>query len=865
MASDVGAAVAASLPGGTQGFPVTQEAPQLIEDTPEEIRDFQKIINLRNLIYTGMHPRFKPPSILRPAATTAEAPPASLASMAEKNKGVMQSWGKQTAAGALGAAGVNAATTTATTTSTGVATITAAPSPATTAAAPPKSQIDDVLLTKSEVLIRAEQALKRQRIEQEVKQQLSQKKAIHRTDVEVRDGHAFVADDVDIEDAMSKAGIPIKPLDRLEDPASLQRLHNFFGDKDEGNKLPELDTRMDTREEVSQPAQPEGSSSTLAEIMNTTTAVRPAESPRAPVLFRPAESPRERERLHRPSSSRRESVLPSPQAQAPPLPIPERMHSPQPRYSATNQVRSPAAPQPVRPANMARVESQDHIREFEQGAAVRAFAEPVERVERHSPPQAHQPIQYPARRVRSPEPYIKQEPRASPRLASPLRDSYARRPPSPVARPGSVYGRPPYEHSAAAPDYHYAEPQHPPPPHHRPQYDPYSYYPPPPAYGYPPPPVDPHRPAYPLTYATPPPAGAYYPPARPPYDEYPPHATRYASRPPPEASPPRRLASPGAFPPFRARRSTRSISPNRRGRASVRPHSPKPERQASPARPPRPPTALARGEDGRALAEPRADPMMADYARRGYYDRDPYYPPPPPGRYDGMAPPPLMLREGDWRGYRDREYSSYPPVPPPRAAYPMDYNRDPRAPSVPPLEHEAYLPPPRDPRDPRNPRDYYPRPDPRDPRDPRDMDGRDGRMSVRPEARPQSVRLVDGRMSVRPEVPEFYGGGRDYRAGSVRPDVERERYGLSAQSYGTLGTQIMPGGYDTRASGSQVQNPVNPGHAGQAAQAPYDSRASQATVPHAHQPSHSGQASQPQMPPLPVGYYGRPPFEEYRR
>lgn len=747
-----------------------------IEDTPEESRDFQKIINLRNEIYTWKHPRFKPSSISRPThsespATTNNVPNQTL----EKNKAPPATpWTRnKTPVGP----------------STG------------------KSQIDDVLLTKSEVLIKAETSLKRQRIEQELKHQLEQRKHETKTGIDIKDGHAVVEEDVDIEAVMSKAGIRMKPVERPEDLPSASRLKSF------GDKTNEAEIRTEI---VPNPG------AAGAESLHTTTGssrpsearpaeIRPVETQLAISLTRTVETLRERDR--RPlgaSSFRRDNVPPPPPPPPQPqAPQPERIHSPQPRYSATSQVKSPAAPQPVRPANMARVESQDHIREIENGSNG-GYTGPAERASPHPP---IYPTQVPTKRTRqSPEPYIKQEP-----IPSPFpRDDYARRQPSPGMRPpsrGSVYhNRPPYDYPVGAVhDYRYQQPQPPPappPPQHRHQFDPYPYREDPYAYP-PPPPIEYRRPAYPPAYPPPSAAAPYYPP-RPIYDDYPPPA-RYSSRPPVLARQPpiRRSASPPVTY-KRQRRDSRSISPDRRERrlSPGESNSPGPMNMRQPGGSPtptntrraRPVTTAARAlnDEERGESTPqRGEPMVMEYAcpppprERAYYDgRDPYYglpPPPPPARYDEpflTRPESGMLRrDGDWRSYRERDY----PFPPQaRPAVPLG------APPYPPPSEYARAPsmaPPSDALEYSARAEYYGRPEGRD---------ADGRGSVRPEERAYPP---PRQQSVRPDAPDFYGE-RSYRSASVRPDLERERYSIP-----------------------------------------------------------------PPMPPPPPGYYGRPPYDEggYRR
>ncbi|KAI5842847.1 hypothetical protein BZA05DRAFT_411639 [Tricharina praecox] len=762
MASDV-----AQLPGSVPASPA---------DTPEEIRDYQRIINLRNEIYMGRHSRFKPPSIVRSVAAATPAPlPAATSTSG-------QSSSKPTPVMTTKKSTIPAASNPA-------AIVTAVPSTAATNASA-TGQIEDVLLTKSDVLIRAETTLKRQRIEHEVRNQLEQKKYEARLGMEVKDGKAVaeVEDDVDLEAAMQKAGMWLKPVERPEDPSSINKLKGFFGDKgerdDRGNRDRGDGGEM-ARKSNDSPARWQEHVEDRFDSRRVTAAAgveATREVPIEPPHSRIVETLRERERRPQPLppvSKPQQSTSPldpfQPSYSASNL-ARSPLASPQPRYSATSQVRSPAAPQPVRPANVARVESQDRIIE-------------LENAERLSPPPPAHTVQVPSKRARqpSPDPYPKQEPINAPPF--PPRDEYARRMMSPeivgALRPSSREsahpGGPPYRMppDVAAHGYY----QHPSPygqPPHRHPYEGYPYQDP---YAYPPPPPDYRRP-YAPQYAAPPSAPPYYAP-RPAYEDY----GRYGTKPPPSVRPPfpRRSASPSD--PYARRRDSRSISPDVRGRRDIMGNNtPGPVNQRlPPAGSPSPKRARLmpdgveqdiRGPGPVAMEYPYPPPPRdpRDPRDRVYYEaREPSFAPPAPHARYPEEPPFLMPRpesvmyrgEEDYRGYRKRDYSgssqSRPPVPlggsyPPPPEYARPLTRAAMAVLPDGLEYP-----------PRAGVDYYGR--------------SDGRASVRPgEGAYLPPPPPPRQPSVRPDVPEYYGDRVYSRAASVRPDLERERYSIPPPS-----------------------------------------------------------------------------------
>ncbi|KAI5779296.1 hypothetical protein EDC01DRAFT_790488 [Geopyxis carbonaria] len=505
-----------------------------------------------------------------------------------------------------------------------------------------ETHFPNVLLVKSDVLVKAETTLKRQRIEKEVKHQLEQRKMDGRLGMDVRDGHVVPEEDFDLESEMLNAGIHLKPVERPDDPASANKLSPFFGSEPAKARPEEAEQAQQqqiaalpppplplqsqpTRAQQQQPLPPperpveerfvehrpplatppgyQGASGpVLAARVPENLLARVGDTPMANA------SPRDHVRAAPSGSFAREHPPPMPLTSGsfarehPPMPPTshaERMHSPQPRYSATSQVRTPAAPQPVRPANMARVESQDHhVVELESGSPGPDYSRG------RSPP--------PLMR-RSPQP-IKQEP------LSPYGRDY-RRPPTPDA-----YRRPVYDPRPPPREY-YPQPPPPfaPPPTH---YD--AYYRDD-AYRYAPPPVDYHRRHYSTPYAPPP----VYPPR--PYDDY-----RGYSRPPPSTRPPSLRRSPSPRRP--QRRDSRSASPRRTPPRVAATPAPAPVRydDRDPYYPPRP--AAAPWATTTATRDYRAPSVHPDLYRHHAAsvrpEREYFEPPPPPGSMPpGSLPP----------------------------------------------------------------------------------------------------------------------------------------------------------------------------------------------------------------------------------
>ncbi|KAL0638152.1 hypothetical protein Q9L58_002765 [Maublancomyces gigas] len=630
MATDVHMSSSLPFPAHTNGA----------TDTEHEIHEYQKIIMLRNEIYAGNNPRFKPASqpgsVSRSTPQTANPPSGP---SADKNRPALP----------LPLCALRG-------------------QPQNRSALPDsiqmsESEIKDILLAKSEILVSAEIKLKRQRIEKELKRQLEEKRQV------------IQEEDLNLEEVMEKAGLSAKTI-RPEEPTQEDV------DMQTGEPAPR---RQGVQEEERAPD------------VHVVEASRGKPPPTGPAAM---SASRDQEMSSRDTDADMKSYNG----------LAEHIYSPpaRPRYSATSQLRSPAAPQPVRPANMARVESQDQriIEVDDDDGGDDDDDVSYGRYSENAGGRA------PYRSRASPVPYIKPEPGSpgyrvpAPRGHTPGRSGGGGG--RPQSRPSQYDsgGRTRYEYPYVPPTGYY--PPHAPPqvPTHRPydphahrEADPYAYPPPPPPP--PPPPLAPvdytHRP---YTSAYVPPVASVYPP-RPVYDDY---DRRYAL--PPAARQPSRIGRRSASPPTpyrHARHPTSSLSPPERVRREALgpPHAEyrqnrarTPPRVDNFGRPMPPPP--------QPLQQPLPHPIYtAEYAhtyppahspREGAYGDRGYYPP----RYD--EPPRVgsstTAREADLRSYRDREYyataarSSLPPPPPipGSGGYaplpPFDYTRAPsRAPS----------------------------------------------------------------------------------------------------------------------------------------------------------------------------------------
>lgn len=698
------------------------------EDSDEDYREYIKIVQLRNAIRDGLHPRFRPASHsgVTPRSTPQApvVPPTSPRDLQPRKP-----------------------------TTVPVSRVTAA-------------RINDILLSKSDVLVKAEIQLKRQRIEKDIQKNL--KLYGHKKKWSLTDS----MEEIDLEDTddevlnfeliMKEAGVRRKPIVRSEEAALIEpavsvpsgAIHRRENGTDPGEPIPKR--FRNTQDEQAPSTSPEllirpGPPRNAGE-QDTVSAE--ALSPRCSVIDVSLASLRNLEPPTSPPTEKAIQLQPIPPLTSDlrlrargPAPVQERPYSPpaRPQYSATSQLRSPAAPQPIRPANMARVESQD----------ARAITE-AEGDDTLYPRYSGDAQRTLHRDRSSPRPHIKQEP------ASPLlRDLALRfRSPDTSQRPPSAVpygGRPRYEYPPLPPPpppHGYYMHSHPPPLVH--PFDPYAYSIPPPL-----PLAEYARKPYPPVFA-PAVASEYYP-VRPAYDDY---DRRFAPLPAIPVRQPSRMTRRSPSPRLQRRASRSASPPAERSRAVSRPVSRveyRPPSRMSAAKALSPPPA---GYYGRTLPPSPLTPRGAElyHEQHGHYYRspragapyyaDPYYRHPrygeyPPrvesvhlryGEYPQRIEGVIPARETDHRNYRSRDYS-YPierdsVPPPPLSTYsPHDHARAARAEF---RENAEYRP------------DYL------------------GRASIRPEERDRGGEYA-GLASARPGA----GGHPPSRYSSVVPEANR--------------------------------------------------------------------------------------------
>ena len=668
----------------------------------DEFAELEKIIKLRDAIYADKHPRFKPPHSTNPAFSQK----AHNSTTTSPSIVVTENTRPFIPPSPRVPRPINTSGKTATVRVQSLA----------------DPQINDVLLAKSDVLIKAENNLKRDRIERELKQQLENRMLEDRMkpDEMSREAHP---NDLDVASIIAQAqslvnglvihepntpGYPSRkkksPDGINSDAVSVDQLQyedssptNVDKETDNGDQSP-MDHDMMEIDRTGPPlvSTTLGNSSEVdkKKVLNTWSG--PASTPNIPANRRP-HTPQE------PGTQKaRADIVRSRYPLSPKGPAlfdredsaPTAMHytsfreeatlrSPMqaPRYSATR-TEEPVAPQPVRAAaNVTRLAAQDLIIDLRDDEVEERPREPVHQESRHSP-------------------FIKPEPGT--RQPSVVRT--ARRSASPAVRVERYSGRRSYYEYPELPRYPYPQPI--PAGHALPAYDPYYRGP----YAYPPPPPPPPE------YSTRSYGGVYS--RHSIYDDYgrlyhnpPSHVIPIHPRPLPviphprspeplrhsSRAPERRPISPEIH---RRRHSSRSLSPGRtlEDTSAIRPIV---ERAASRAQSLAPvshrdyyerhvhPVHLPLGH--------YVDPYPGYYApyptseRTIYYDEGRYYaaqprPLPAPPHYLAELPPPPLPREfrdGSVapRGvasasYRERDYfysPLSPMAPPPRPHVAVDY------------------------------------------------------------------------------------------------------------------------------------------------------------------------------------------------
>ncbi|KAI5785038.1 hypothetical protein DFH27DRAFT_576585 [Peziza echinospora] len=661
----------------------------------EEYAELEKIVRLRDDVFAGKHPRFKPPHTTGATFSQKSQVAAVVSPKAERS----QSQAPRAPPPVLNA-----------------------PKHPVQGSRAVDSQISDVLLTKSDVLIKAENNLKRDRIERELKQQLEAKLAEDRLKVDGRDMDQG-SEDLDVESILAQAQSIVNELNpqftqntmasrpgkkRSIDEANSDNMsidQNFYDERPEN-----LGKNTDVQKHI-----PMDRDRVEAGVHNGNNAQMSRKSglpPRSEMV--PSQNqektlnqwPGAAEGSISPSESRRGRFPPQHVSDRPEEPrapsLPRARQAVQQPENNTVMRDASIRERPVQPPSQRRrstVTRNDEPlsspsfraapatnRHVAQDRVIDLRGEEVEQSPRDKP-------QLESRR--SSNAYIKPEPGTRPPSAA---GTIRRSPSLERTRPEAQPLRRLYYDYAEAPQYSYHHPLE--SPHIHP-YDPY--YPSASAYAYPPPPS-------PLEYSS----RAYpraYPPGIPIYDDFSrlyqlsprvipiapptsqllprPPAHRESSRAPERARSP---SSSGMYGRRETRRQSRSLSPPGRlpeptnaeqstsEQIPSRSHSVAPSVRRDiyerPMGPPPPPPGhyIDRMHPGYYIPYPTERPV--------YYEDREYYPRPVSAYLTELPPPPREIREGSLapRGlvlsaYRDRDYH-YPQrsvmAPPPRP-YPIEY------------------------------------------------------------------------------------------------------------------------------------------------------------------------------------------------
>ncbi|KAL1953972.1 hypothetical protein VTO42DRAFT_1888 [Malbranchea cinnamomea] len=165
------ATTAAQMASGANG---TEQA------DAKEIIEYQKILNIRDQIFSGNHPRLKVPQhvvrkisprSIQTSSTPAPPPPIQRSQQAQQTRAAMG-----TVRGQDSRTPTSTVTGTSSSSTANAAGRSSGPTGGRVVTTKPTSEIDPIFLTKSDDLIRAEMQLQRQRIERSLRDQLEQKK-----------------------------------------------------------------------------------------------------------------------------------------------------------------------------------------------------------------------------------------------------------------------------------------------------------------------------------------------------------------------------------------------------------------------------------------------------------------------------------------------------------------------------------------------------------------------------------------------------------------------------------------------------------------------------------------------------------------
>lgn len=190
-------------PEGVHGGPLSAS---------KEVLEYEKILSIRDQIFSGNHPRLKVPqhvirnftprSVQSPTLPTTPSAPAETTTSAQKKEGQQPSSAQRSPTVNKHAVAMVTGTTSAPPASSLVSAATTASS------SKPASEIDPIFLIKSDGLIRAEIQLQRQRIERALRDQAEQK----RIEAKLKPSPQELRPDFDVAEVLAKALELVKPI-----------------------------------------------------------------------------------------------------------------------------------------------------------------------------------------------------------------------------------------------------------------------------------------------------------------------------------------------------------------------------------------------------------------------------------------------------------------------------------------------------------------------------------------------------------------------------------------------------------------------------------------------------------------------------
>ncbi|KAK4450679.1 hypothetical protein QBC34DRAFT_402177 [Podospora aff. communis PSN243] len=170
--------------------------PPLTTDELHEVQQYKKLLQFRDEVVAGSHPRIKPTHLLgKPASALAAAPSQTGAAKMSMNGNRRAKDNSQSFQANL------QRSSNLSTNLPGLGALSGPPSGPSKQLAPGKPEINPVLLEKSEDLIKAEMQLHRQRLERALKDQIEQRRASHKASVQASEQLA----EFDVADVMARA------------------------------------------------------------------------------------------------------------------------------------------------------------------------------------------------------------------------------------------------------------------------------------------------------------------------------------------------------------------------------------------------------------------------------------------------------------------------------------------------------------------------------------------------------------------------------------------------------------------------------------------------------------------------------------